>query len=67
MSRQIILQLARLLRERAESLIKYISTLRDFIKNQVRHHKKSVPSRGGKNIAQWREISRGGEKCGKNK
>lgn len=35
----------------AESLIKYISSVCDFIKNQVRHHKKRVPSHGGKTIA----------------
>ena len=61
MSRQIILQLARLLKERAESLIKYIFSKRDFIKNQVRHHKKRVPSCGG---TQWRGISRGGKNAG---
>ena len=66
-SRHIILQLARLLKERAESLIKYISSMRDFIKNQVRHLKKRVPSHGGKNIAQRREISFGGKKAGNKK
>lgn len=42
-----ILQLARLLKERADSLIKYIFAMRNFIKNQVRHDKRRVTSRGG--------------------
>ena len=45
----IILQLARLLKERAESFIKYIFSMRDFIKNQVRHHKKVC------SIVQWQK------------
>lgn len=38
---------SRLPKERAESLIKYISSTRDFIRNQVRHRKRRVTSRGG--------------------
>ena len=59
MSRQIIFQLARLLKERAESLIKYISSMPDFIKNQLRHGKKGITSRSGEKYgvgAKLREI-----------
>ena len=52
---------ARLPKERAESLMKYISSTRDIIDSQVRHRKRRVTSRGGQ-LCEEKVDSMKGEK-----
>lgn len=53
----MIFSLTVLLKERANSIIKYISLDAQFYQNQLRHHMKHVTSRNGENYEKENDLT----------